>query len=103
MKPLPTSIRRDGFTFVQHVRNDHAAVYRQEREGEECAFEVIRIGRHDGYTVGGRYVPAGESYPGSGAWGSRGWTEGTLEAALRRFEGLTPVEGEEQETAEVKS
>ena len=96
MKRLPTTIRRDGFTFRQIVRNDHAAVYSQEKDGEVCAYEVIRIGRHDAFEMHGKRIEAGESYPSSERWGSRAWTDGDLAAAMRRHASLTasPESGE---------
>lgn len=88
-KPLPKQFRRDEFDFRQIAREKNAAIYQQHWIG--CAepsvcYEVIRIRRRDGFTIGGRFVEPAEVYPNSEAWGVDGWTVQGKEAAFHKLQ-----------------
>jgi hypothetical protein len=52
-------------------------------------YEVVKIGRHNGYIMGGMSIEPAETYPGSSLWGIAAWTCTSLEDATRRYEGMT--------------
>jgi hypothetical protein len=88
-KVIPTNFTKKGFTYEQVKREGNRAIFKQTRKGTElCNFEVVRLGKHNGYTMGGVYIEPSETYPGSSLWGIMGWTCTSLEDALRRYEVL---------------
>jgi len=84
---LATRFRHDGFDYLQICREGNVAVYQQTWKGNErsAAFEIIRVRRHDGFHIGGRFVEPGEVYPKSEAWGTNGWTMQDRGAAFRKL------------------
>jgi hypothetical protein len=88
---LPTRFRHDGFDYQQIHREEDFAIYRQTWEGNEhsAAFEIIRIRRHDGFHIDGRFVEPGEIYPKSVTWGTDGWTIENRDAAFRKLWTIT--------------
>ena len=90
-KPIKTEFRwtGDGFgnacaRFIKQVKRvgDIALYERQiEKTGTVESYEVIRISRHNGYTLGGQYVAPAETYPGSSQFGKAGWSCPTLRVA----------------------
>jgi hypothetical protein len=86
-KPLPKRFQAGGFDYQQIYREGDFAIYRQTWKGNEdsAAFEVIQIRRREGFQVADKFVPAGEVYPRSGAWGADGWTMQSKDAAFRKL------------------
>jgi hypothetical protein len=76
-KPLPTRFRRDGFNYRQIAREGDAAIYEQTWSGcsdPSVCYEVVRIRRHEGFQIDGRFIEPAEVYRSSGAWGVDGFT-----------------------------
>lgn len=87
-KPLKESFQRKGFTYTLVKREGDKAIYEQKIEKKQLAYEVIKIRRHDGYTIGGVYIEPSEIYPSDNDWGTFGWTYKKLETALNKFNTL---------------
>lgn len=89
MKILPKTIQNKGFTLKQLKRVGDKAIYEQTKEDQTgVSYEVIRIGRHSGYELGGQKIAPAETYPGSSQWGINGWTFQDLASAERKFKSL---------------
>jgi len=88
-KPIPTQFKKKGFTYSQLKREGNRAIFQQTREGSSVNnYEVVKIGRHNGYTMGGVFIEASETYPGSSLWGITGWTCTSIDDAVKRYETL---------------
>ena len=88
-KILPLEFKKKGFNYKQIKREGNRAIYLQTREGTEMNnYEVIRIGRHNGYSMGGSYIEPSETYPGSSLWGIMGWTCTSIDDANTRYSKL---------------
>lgn len=89
-KPIPVNFNKKGFTYTLVKREGNKAIYHQTRNGSDLNnYEVVRIGKHNGYTMGGVFIEPSETYPGSSLWGIMGWTCTSLEDANKRFETLS--------------
>ena len=94
-KPIKTEFRwtGDGFgnanarLIKQVKRVGDVAIYERtvENSGRQDGYEVIRILRHNGYTLGGQTVAPAETYPGATQFGKNAWSEATLKSAEVRF------------------
>ncbi len=90
-KPLPKEFRRHGFNYRQIARQGDAAIYEQTwngRDNPSPCWEVVRIRRHEGFQIRGRFVEPAEVYPNSEAWGTDGFTFSDKEAAFAKFREL---------------
>lgn len=90
-KPVDTEFTLKSYTYKQIKREGDIAIYTQQMTGNHQAtirYEVVRIGRHNGYTLGGAIIEPAETYPGATQWGINGFTCLTMEAAEKRFEQL---------------
>lgn len=78
-------LKRDGDTAIFHKvaikGNVHPATY-------DAGFEVVKIGRHDGYELAGIAIEPAETFPGSEQWGISGWTYKNLFAAEQRYDSI---------------
>lgn len=76
MITLPLERIRKGFTYRQVKRVANCAIYSQHDHPRSVpgAYEVIIIRSHDDYVIAGVTIPAAETYPGTGAFGSLAWT-----------------------------
>ena len=84
---LKEKFEKKHFTFEQVIRENDIAIYRKYKpKTVNDGYEVIVIGRHNGYTLGGSEIPASETYPGDSQWGISGWTYSTLEKAKEKFD-----------------
>ncbi len=89
MKTLPKVLEQKGFTLKQIKREGDKAIYEQTKEGfAKKHYEVIRINRHNGYTLGGQFIAPAETYPGASQWGVNGWTCLDLKAAEAKYKKL---------------
>lgn len=89
MKILPKKFSKKGFDYKQIKRDGMKAIYEQSKpDHESVSYEVIRIGQHDGYDLGGSHIDPAETYPGSSQWGVNGWTYRDLESAERKYKKL---------------
>ncbi len=61
--------------FKQVKRVGDIAMYKRtvERTGFDDGYEVIKISRHNGYTLGGKFVEPAETYPGACQFGKSAW------------------------------
>ena len=88
-KVIPSEFKKKGFTYKQVKREGMKAIYEQTREGTELRnYEVVKLGRHNGYVMGGATIEPSETYPGSSLWGIMGWTCQSLEDANKRYNAL---------------
>lgn len=74
--------------FKMIDRSGDVAIYsRTDKVGKETyEVVVIKTSKRDWVIDGKVAVPAGkESYPPSSAWGTSGWTFGTIEKAREKF------------------
>jgi hypothetical protein len=89
MKILPKVIEHKGFTLKQLKREGDKAIYEQSKAGFKAKrYEVIRINRHNGYTLGGQHIAPAETYPGASQWGVNGWTCVDLKSAESKYKKL---------------
>jgi hypothetical protein len=86
-KQLPESYKKNGFIYDLVARTEHVAMYGQNdaENGHFVAYEVCRILRHDGRTIGASYVPPAEFLPSSEQWGSQAWTLTDERAAHAKY------------------
>jgi len=88
-KVIPHEFKKKGFNYKQVRRDGMKAIYEQTREGTEMKnYEVVKLGRHNGYSMGGMAIEPAETYPGSSLWGITGWTCTTLDDANKRYNSL---------------
>jgi hypothetical protein len=88
-KTIPTSFKKKGFTYNQLKREGKKAIFQQTREGSSLNnYEVVKIGRHNGYVMGGMNIEPAETYPGSSLWGITAWTCSSIDAAMLRYDTL---------------
>ena len=88
-KTIPTSFKKKGFVYNQLKREGKRAIYQQTRMGSSLNnYEVVKIGRHNGYLMGGVMIAPAETYPGSSLWGITAWTCCSIEESLKRYETL---------------
>jgi len=72
--------------FKQIKRVGDVAIFEQSHpEWRDVRYEVVKIGKHNGYKLGTSYIEPAETYPGNSLWGIQGWTCQTLDAAEERF------------------
>jgi len=88
-KTIPASFTKKGFNYQLVKREGDVAIYSQTwKEGTNTRYETVKIGRHNGYSMGGSYIEPSETYPGSSLWGISGWTYCSLEEAENKFQKL---------------
>jgi len=89
-KPVPQTFTKKGFTYRQLKRQGNIAIFEQTKPGSSLNnYEVVKIGRHNGYVMGGVFIEPAETYPGSSLWGITAWTCTSMDAAMERFEALS--------------
>jgi len=79
-------------TLRQLKREGDIAIYSRTTKAGRISYEIIKIHRHNGYTLGGQYVEPSETYPGSSQWGKVGFDAMTLERAEEKFNQLIAAE-----------
>jgi len=88
-KVIPSEFKKKGFNYKQVRREGNKAIFEQTREGSDISnFEVVKLGRHNGYVMGGVKIEPAETYPGSSLWGIMGWTCSSIDKALERYNQL---------------
>lgn len=88
-KPVPATFTKKGFTYRQLRREGRRAIFEQTKPGSSLTnYEVVKIGKHNGYIMGGVTIEPAETYPGSSLWGITAWTCCSLEDATKRYEAL---------------
>lgn len=81
MERLKTFFTKNGYTYRQIDRTEHAAIYQQSTGKETYGYEVIEIEVLEPGERFGKMYPERENYPPSEKWGTLGWTVGTIERA----------------------
>lgn len=84
MKKIEKQFKKYGFDFKQIKRVGDVAIFEQSSSkwpSGDVRYEVVKIGRHKGYYMGGQKIEAAETYPGNSLWGIQGWTCTNLERA----------------------
>jgi hypothetical protein len=88
-KTIPAQFKKKGFTYTQLKREGKKAIFEQTRPGSSIHnYEVVKIGRHNGYVMGGMTIEPAETYPGSSLWGITGWTCTSIDDAMKRYNDL---------------
>jgi hypothetical protein len=88
-KPIPAQFHKKGFVYTQLKREGNRAIFQQTRQGSTINnYEVVKIGRHNGYIMGGQSIEPAETYPGSSLWGIAAWTCTSIDEALKRYENM---------------
>lgn len=88
-KVIPTEFKKKGFNYKQVRREGMKAIYLQTRDDSQMSnYEVVKLGRHNGYVMGGVLIEPAETYPGSSLWGITGWTCSSIDDALKRYNQL---------------
>lgn len=86
---IPAEFKKKGFVYKQVKREGHRAIFLQTRPGSAAErYEVVKIGRHNGYVMGGVKIEPAETYPGSSVWGLSGWTCVTLADAEAKYNNI---------------
>jgi hypothetical protein len=89
MKILALEFASKGFDHKQIERTGDVALFERRRVGKGYPhWEVVKIGRHNGYEIGGVKVEAAETYPSSESWGTKGWTFQDFTKAQAKFRSL---------------
>lgn len=88
-KVIPLEFKKKGFNYKQVKREGMKAIYEQTRKNSTlCNYEVVKLGRHNGYNMGGSQIDPAETYPGSSLWGIMGWTCTSIDKAMERYSAL---------------
>ena len=85
-KPLPLKFRFGGFNYRQIAREGAVAIYEQSRKERVVAYEVIRIRRHNGFSIHGKFVEPAEYYPRPEEWGKWALTLPDRGSAFAKFQ-----------------
>jgi len=88
MKTLDTLFKQNGFTLKQRVRDGNFAIYERVKGEIPAHFEVVRIKRHNGYTISGNSFPPAEYYPSASQWGTDGFTLHDFDSAMEKLASL---------------
>ena len=89
MKKIEKVFIKAGFRHDMVKRKKNVAIYKRTQLGSSSVhYEVVKIGKHNGYKLGGSYIEPSETYPGNSLWGLQGWTHQTLDAAEINFKNL---------------
>lgn len=86
-KPIPCTFNKNGKTYEQLHRSEQLALYRHALPtGHVTGYEVHRIQRHEGRTIGDVQLPPAEYLPGDEDFGTKAWAYKTLSAATAKLE-----------------
>lgn len=86
MKHIPDTFTQHGWNLELVERQGDMAIYQRSKPGGlPPHYEVVRLRQRDAYQLGGRDIPAGETYPSSRVWGKDGFTCPTLAKAREKF------------------
>ena len=88
MKKLEKKFTKYGDKFNQEKRKGNVAMYSRTSKGGGVSYEIIKVGRHNGYKLGKNFIEPSEIYPGSSLWGIQGWTSTDIESATERYNKL---------------
>lgn len=90
MKKLAKQFTSKGFTYTEVTRVGNKAIYKQSKDDQSStSFEVVKIGKHNGYELNGVKIAAAETYPSTSLWGVQGWTYRDLDDAKKKFKKIS--------------
>jgi len=87
IKKAPSEFKKYGANFTMIAREGMIVVYKRVREYEDLTsetYEVHRLIVQDPFKGNEEYDKV-ESLAGESAWGQRGWSFGTIGAAMAKF------------------
>ena len=87
-KPLKEKFYSKGFNFLLIKREKNKAIFKKYATKKNFCYEVIKIARHNGYSLQGVYVEPAETYPGDKQWGTAGFTYKDLTLAEKHYNEL---------------
>ena len=88
MKKLDKKFTKYGDKFNLEKRKGKVAMYSRTSKSGDVSYEIIKVGRHNGYKLGKNFIEPSEVYPGSSLWGIQAWTSNDLESANERYNNL---------------
>lgn len=87
-KPLEKEFTKNKFRLKQLVREGDVAIFHKvglDPQPHDAGFEVVVIGRHNGYEIAGNKIEPSECYPSNEQWGTKGWSYRDLFTAEARY------------------
>jgi len=88
MKPLPLTLRKNGFNYTQLLRGVKTYIYEQEVLKDLKYYEVFQIKIAPERIFKGKVIEPHERFPHDEAFGVWAWTYRNYESALKKFEEL---------------
>lgn len=87
--PLPLKLKKNGFTYIQYLKNEKAFIYAQWHENTIVGYEVFlkKIGREK--NIKGKVIPPKVRFPNDEAFGYWAWTVKTRDRAIEKFIDIT--------------
>jgi hypothetical protein len=86
MTPLPHIQRKNGFTYIQVLRDQHTCIYEQRGCQNSHSYEVFNIKVKPAQVYqSGKEFPDREVFPCNEDFGKTAWTCRTLEEATNKF------------------
>lgn len=111
-KPLELTFTADKgntqtpFTFKQYSREGDLVIYSKTKPGwDKVFYDVMRVKRHDGYTIKGNYCEPAEFLPSASQFGTDGYSYNNLDSALQKFQQMKNeiMTNQEQDDSGIKS
>lgn len=85
---IPTTLRKNGFTYVLHRRGNQSFIYEQRVRKKTIAYEVFVHQITPAKNILGKILPSKEKFPANEDFGLTAWTYRTLEQAMKKFNDL---------------
>lgn len=83
---LPEAFNKNGYNYKLIYREDDVAIYSQNINDNQIAFEVFEVRKNKQFEIDGRIIPARESVPSSEQWGNNAFTVHSLLEAAKYME-----------------
>ncbi len=88
MNHLLDTLRKNGFTYTQVLREGNKAIYEQSITRKLKYFEVFVIRTRPERLLKGKLILGGEVFPGNEDFGKTAWSYRTYEKALLKFNSI---------------
>ena len=85
MKPLPQTLRKNGFDYTQIIRGEKTCIYKQGLAENLNYFEVFLIRIKPERTFKGSIIESHEAFPHDEAFGNWAWSYRNYESAYHKF------------------
>ncbi|MDW7695053.1 hypothetical protein R9C00_29320 [Flammeovirgaceae bacterium SG7u.111] len=87
---LPLTLRRNGYDYTLLERTEYKAIYLQELDGKEVAYEILRIQKNKSTLprVGDESVFYKEIFPKNEDFGLNAWTVKGKEKAFKLYHSI---------------